>query len=216
MELNEVNTRSFRFLTRQQKRIYKRRSRVGERPAAFYRDACRIMAAEPPFETTTHLMGHCLREIESALRDVLKPAVANSSDSSTKKNMTGEERYKHDIITILDGLEIPETDEIAQLWLRLPGRESPFALHRHPHRANLTRPRPFDQDFQAFWREIEAVFDSILENVESRYLSSHRLIDALLSADTPTGADMDTLQKAVPSNLVALRSFFEQLIKKQT
>jgi hypothetical protein len=58
---------------------------------------------------------------------------------------------------------------------------------------------------------METVFDSILEKFEARYLSSHRLIDALLSADTPTGADMDTLKKAVPSNRVALGYFFEEL-----
>lgn len=214
MEQNEGNTRSFRFLTRQQKRIYKRLSLVGEGPAAFYHDACRIMVAEPPFETTTHLMGHCLREIESALRDVLKPAVGNS-DSLKKKNMTAEERYKDDIITILHGLEIPETDEIAQLWLRLPGRESPFGLHRYAHRDNLTRPRPFDQHFQTFWREMETVFDSIREKFEARYLSAHRLIDDLLTTDAPTAANMETLKKAIPSNRVTLGYLFEKLSKSK-
>lgn len=210
MELNETDTQSFRFLTRQQRRIYQRLILVGEGPAAFYRDACRIMVAEPPFETITHLMGHCLREIESALRDVLKPAVANLN-SLKKKSATAEERYRDDIYTILQGLEIPETDEIAQLWLRLPGSQSPFGLHRYAHRDNLTRPRPFDQDFQAFWGEMEMVFDRMLEKFEAHYLSTHRLIDDLLARDTPTVANIEILKKAIPSNRVSLGYFFEKL-----
>src|SRR2546423_946266 len=184
MNMKGPNSPSFRFHDRRQKRIYERLVLVGEGPAAFYLDACRIITTDPPFETTTHLVGHCLREIESALRDVLKPAVGNTILSNgSKKNMSGEERYKDDITTILQGLDIPETNAIAQLWLRLPGQKSPYALHRYAHRDNLTRPRPFDQDFRTFWQEMETVFDSILERFEARYLSSHRLIDALLAKD---------------------------------
>src|SRR5437773_358430 len=125
MNMKGLNSHSFRFHDRRQKRIYERLALVGEGPAAFYRDACRIIATEPPFETTTHLVGHCLREIESALRSVLKPAVGNTTLSNgSKKNVTGEERHKHDITIILQGLDIPETDPIAQLWLRLPGQKS--------------------------------------------------------------------------------------------
>ena len=67
MELNKTNTQPYHVLTKQQRRIYQRLLLVGEGPAAFYRDACRIMVAEPSFETITHLMGHCLREIERVL-----------------------------------------------------------------------------------------------------------------------------------------------------
>ena len=64
----------FRFDDPRQARIFERLKRlVGEGPAAFYRDACRLMTEENDYESTTHLVAHLLREIESALRDVLEP-----------------------------------------------------------------------------------------------------------------------------------------------
>ena len=50
----------------QQEQIYRRlNSLVGRGFAAFYQDACRLMEMEPPLESTTHLVGHLLREIET-------------------------------------------------------------------------------------------------------------------------------------------------------
>lgn len=60
------------FSNPQQERIYRRlKSLVSPGAAAFWRDACRLMEMEPPLESTTHFVGHSLREIESSLRDVL-------------------------------------------------------------------------------------------------------------------------------------------------
>lgn len=47
-----------------QAEIYSRlRNLIGPGPADFYRDARRIMTAEEPMATTTHLVGHCIREL---------------------------------------------------------------------------------------------------------------------------------------------------------
>jgi hypothetical protein len=46
---------------------------LDERQQRIFVDACRLMKIEPSLETTTHLVGHCIREIESALRDLLVP-----------------------------------------------------------------------------------------------------------------------------------------------
>ena len=62
-------------------RIVRRLRYVGAGPAANFLDAYRLMAAHPRLPTTTHLVGHLMREVESALRDVAEPAavVANST-----------------------------------------------------------------------------------------------------------------------------------------
>jgi hypothetical protein len=61
-------------LDERQQRIYERlKNKAADGPAAFFVDACRLMKIEPSLETTTHLVGHCIREIESALRDLLVP-----------------------------------------------------------------------------------------------------------------------------------------------
>src|SRR5581483_4263814 len=65
---------AFRFDDPRQARIYERLARlVGSGPAAFFRDGCRIMQNPSAFESTTHVVSHLLREIESALRDVVEP-----------------------------------------------------------------------------------------------------------------------------------------------
>src|SRR5215813_2411514 len=97
----------FRFRDPRQQRIHDRLSLLGPRPVGFYRDACRLMATSPPFETTTHLVGHLLREIESALRAVLG-TVADHTESPKKKG--GLENHKPGIQAILKGLGIAETD----------------------------------------------------------------------------------------------------------
>jgi hypothetical protein len=64
----------YRLSDPRQTRTYERLARlVGPGPAAFFLDTCRLMDEGRPFRSTTHLVAHLLREIESALRDVLEP-----------------------------------------------------------------------------------------------------------------------------------------------
>ena len=63
---------AIRFDTPIRERIHRRLGLVGEGPQAFYRDALRLVTG-PYVESTTHLVSHLVREIESALRDVLEP-----------------------------------------------------------------------------------------------------------------------------------------------
>jgi hypothetical protein len=73
-EGEEFRTKPFQFSTPRQERIYGRLRKVGPGPAAFYKDACRHMTEQPLYESTTHLVAHLLREIESGLRQVLVTA----------------------------------------------------------------------------------------------------------------------------------------------
>jgi hypothetical protein len=61
----------------------------GPAPAAFYADACRVMAKDPSLISTTHVVGHLLRELESTLREILRPMIpavptAGSSEPATR------------------------------------------------------------------------------------------------------------------------------------
>lgn len=68
-----------------QSQVYRRLvALVGPGAAAFYKDACRLMKMDVPLESTTHLVGHLLREIESSLRSVLK---LNSERVDGKKKL---------------------------------------------------------------------------------------------------------------------------------
>src|SRR5262245_34494163 len=73
MEDDQVRLSAVRFRDPRQARIYRRLLLVGPGPAAFYRDVCRMMGGTTALNATTHIVAHLLREIESAIRDVLLP-----------------------------------------------------------------------------------------------------------------------------------------------
>jgi hypothetical protein len=207
VEPKESTIKLFRFEDPRQDRICRKLLHlVGPGPAAFYRDACRLMATNPLFETTTHLVSHLLREIESALRDVLE-SVAKRTEHLTKKSGS----HKTEILAILTALEIPEADPIAQAWLRLPGGENSYALHERAHRNALAPARIVDEDFHKFWNEMNAILDVVLEKFEVHYLVIFGFLDALLAKSTPGVDDVKQLRNHIPQNQVSLGYFFDKL-----
>jgi hypothetical protein len=196
------------FNDSRQERIYRRLLLVGLGPAAFYRDACALMAMDPAPETTTHLVSHALREIESALRDILEPMGVRVERSSRKSQSSG---HAAEIRAILAGIAIPETDPVAQAWLRLPGRDNSYGLASRAHRDALAGPRRVDETFLAFWDEIQAILDVVLEKFETRFLDPFRIVDALLATPSPDDKDIERLRTQIPHNLVTLGYFFGKL-----
>ncbi|MEQ9548948.1 MAG: hypothetical protein RIM23_04945 [Coleofasciculus sp. G3-WIS-01] len=200
------------FSNPQQERIYGRlNSLVSPGAAAFWRDACRLMEMELPLESTTHFVGHSLREIESSLRAVLKPFWEPSEQPSKKKKASGDDTHKAQIKAVLQALEIPETSDVARKWLSLPGRNSEYGLHRRAHRDDLASPRPVDEKFRQFWSDIQAVLDQVLDRFETRYSDIRRLLDELLTKSEPEKKDLDTLRLHIPNSRAGLGYFFEQL-----
>lgn len=203
---NSSFSQPFRFRDPRQERIYRRLSLVGPGCAAFYLDACRFMDLEPPLSTTTHMVGHAFREIESALRDVLQPLMTPPETSSSGKNNHADE-----IRAILSGLEIDEDEPIAQAWLQLSRRTNAYALSALAHRNALASPRPVDQEFQQFFGSFEGILDHILERFESRYLATFEQLDELLGISSPTEADLKRLRNHVSNSTVSLGYFFARL-----
>lgn len=210
------------FSNPQQERIYRRLYKlVSPGAAAFWRDACRLMEIEPPLESTTHFVGHSLREIESSLRDVLEP-IANPTRSNPElikcpsckhkfPKPNQEPTHKDEITAILQALNIPDTDDVAQTWLKLPGRKNEYGLHKRAHRNDLAPPRSVAQEFRQFWSKIQVIFDAVLDRFETLYSEVYRLLDELLKKSTPTKDDLKKLRLNVPNSFVALSYFFEQL-----
>lgn len=205
----------FRLTDSRQQRICRRLELIGQGPADFFHDACRFMATEPHFRSTTHFVSHALREIESSLRDVLETykerAERLEEEKKNKKNPSAEDNHRKEILAILRGLGISEDDRVAQAWLRLPGKENEFALHAPAHRDNLDRARPLNAEFHQFWDDMQAVLDLILQKFEFRYLESFGVLDKLLAKPVPSKADLKILRLNVPNNRVAYRYFFDRL-----
>lgn len=202
MQSEEKNLESFRFIDPRQRRIYRRLLLIGPGAAAFYQDACRLMKGSV-IASTTHLVSHLLREIESSLRNVLKPFI--KSDEKAPKG----EIHIWQIREIIKGLDIPATDPVALAWLRLPDND--YGLHKRAHREDLASPRALDDGYRRFWNEMEGILDTVLEKFEGHYLESHRKLDELLIKEKPTSADAQWLRLNTPNNLVSLGYFFNQL-----
>ena len=196
----------FEFSDPRQKRIHRRLLLIGHGPASFYIDACKLMADEYLLSATTHVVGHLLREIESALRNVLK-TVADGPESK----LSGNQKHRETILSILRGLNIGEDAQVAKAWLQLPGQNNEYGLAARAHRDNLGSPRPVDPEFRNFWQEMESILDVILERFEARYLECIRFLDELIAKPLPTSDDVDKLRKNVPNNLVTLGYFFDNL-----
>jgi hypothetical protein len=235
----------FQFKDRRQERTYRRLFSIGPGPSAFYRDACVIMNEGVVLETQSHLVSHMVREIESALRDVLE-SLADRTD-----RLAGipapDDTQQASIRGKLAELNVPETDPVAQAWLQSTAqRESGTSQHRKEiqailkgleiaesdstatawldlvgklhgkaHRDALAKPRPVDDAFLTFWDGIQAVLDDVLDRYERRYIAVYDQLDRLLVKPVPDSADVETLKNSVPNNLVTLGYFFERLESPQ-
>jgi hypothetical protein len=208
----------FRWSDPREKEIYEDLLMIGEGPAAFYRDACRVMAGSSRFDGTTHLVGHLVREIESALRASLATLggpVARSRDATWWNRVLGllsgilprfeEGTRKEEIRQIARGLGISTNDPTIRAWLRL---KSP---HAFAHRDALFRPRPVTGEFDKWWQDVETMLHAVLRKFkEERYVRILREIDRLVALANPSAADATFLSNSMPNDSVFLAQFFDR------
>lgn len=205
MEKPSFGKKGFRFEDPRQARTYEKLSRlVGPGPAEFFRDACRLMAERGPYGSTTHLVGHLVREIESAIREMLRPIVtkAQIDDQATQQN----ESQKAAIKEILQALDISLDHPLAVKWLGLAG-----GLHPRAHRRGLLPPRGVNDEYLEFWEDTQAVLAHLVARLETRFLKFEKLMQEMLEHETPTREDLKILATSVPHTLVAHRYFFSRL-----
>jgi hypothetical protein len=183
------------MLSPRQARIYGLLSRlVSDGAAEFFRDACALMAEEPPRITATHQVAHALREVESALRAVLE----------AHKSKNHHER----ILSVLQALDVPSDDPNAELWLGLSGEGNPRGLAARAHRAGLEAPRPLDAEFREFFHNMESMLDRMLERFRDRYVHVFRRLDELLTSASPKSKDAERFRQKFPANQVTRQYFF--------
>ncbi|MEQ1679209.1 MAG: hypothetical protein ABL950_01185 [Nitrospira sp.] len=165
------------------------------------------MADPASLGTTSHLVSHCLREVESALCAVLETVSEREARLKVKNSDNG---HKNKIRGILHDLQIPEPNPVAVAWLRLAGTDNHYGLAIRAHRYALSS-RPIDGDFCQFWNELQGILDVVLDKFETSYLAVYRFLDQLLAIPEPIQGDIDKLKNNVSNNLVAHGYFFERL-----
>lgn len=196
-------------LTAQQADIHRRLTRlVGGGAAEFWREACDRMMETPVRPTTSHMVGHALREVDSAIRAVLEErAMTQVDQDEIKKANKAQNSGNLKISAICDDLRIPATHPLRAFWLG-QNPEMPIGLHRRAHRNGLGYPRPVDADFRAFVLQMEALFDLVLERFERRYRAVFDDLDLLLAEQHPTENHAERLAQNFPANETARRYFF--------
>jgi len=146
-------------------------------------------------QSTSHLVGHLVREVNSAINEVLKPIVP-------EKVVEGEKnKQEKRIRAILATLAIPEDSQEARAWLALAGE-----LHRVAHRKALEAPRPPDE-VRELWENFQLVLVGLLPAMRNRFLNWFGILDELIKKPQPTKADLERLRREVPNNAVVRRYF---------
>lgn len=202
--------------TSRQKRIYENLSLIGPGLAVFYQDACHLMA-ERKLGTQTHLVSHCVREIESGMRDVMTMAINKKGDAvqdavqyceSCGQKIKSDGHQKQ-ILAILGAFEIPSDSPIYRIWIGLAEQPSEEALHKRAYRDALEPPRPVDSAFLSFWNDVEEMLDHVLEKFREKFLDQLKRVDELLAKPHPTKDELTILKKHVANNPVIRRYFFD-------
>lgn len=182
---------------------------VGEGSAAFYFDACQLMATEARPESTSHLVAHLLTEVESSIRDVLEPSFAASA--APTKSVSGDENHRLEILRALEFLGIAEDHPAARTWLAIPGKANAYGFAARKHRDNLAPPRPVDRGFIEFFNRVEILFAVLLDRLEAKYLGIAEILDRFHHVQKPSTKDASEFLKRVPHSFVAQSAFFSRL-----
>lgn len=205
----ENRPKAFRFREELQGQNYRRLDLIGKGPAAFYRDAHRLLSEDHLYGSTVHVVSHLLREVESALRAVLLPYDFEQPEACCECG-TKKEVHKGQIKAILTSLGFSSEDDVSKLWLKLADRGDDFGLARKAHRDALSPPRRVDSGFYRMVSEIDAMLDAVLTKFEDRFLVAVPLLDELLKT-SPGKRAVTRLQNDVPNNGILHGYFFDRL-----
>lgn len=202
----QPSKKAFQFKDPRQERIHKKLLEIGPGPAAFFKDACRMWEDEPPLEARTHFIAHALREIESAVRDVMLPLDYKPSAEAEKTKQT----HKEEIQVILALYGINQESDIAKLWIKIANEQEQIALYQFVHRNALGLPKT-GNSFKDLWDGVQALLDTLLNKIEGNYIKFFGILDEFLAKKNASKKDVKTLKNKIPNSPVTYNYFFEKL-----
>jgi hypothetical protein len=165
---------------------------------AFYCDVWFILNNSHLFKTSSHLIGHCLREIDSAILDTLLPGKKecreNKEDSRSKKI----EKIIDDVLNLIGSDKEKELNEIKEKWKELQ-------LHGYAHRRNIDSPRDIEEVKKIF-EDFNRIFSTLLPNLVFYVDTIKERIDKLI-----TNKNLKDFGKTIPKNPYFLSYFFSKI-----
>jgi hypothetical protein len=231
--MTRLGDRKGAFRSPREARVYELLGRlISEGSAQYFADACDLLECRPPYRTTTHIIAHLLREIESGVRDVLETlpkaqsqlavldrerkekAKADKIQARQEKNTQPEKQSKGDgkdthaieIKAILHALSLDE-HTVLDTWLAFARGDD--ALHAAAHRRDLRSPRSLTDEFRARFDRFVDVLVVVLDAAEARYAELLQGLEAVLKTSTPTASDADHFAKHIGIGVTALTPLFE-------
>jgi len=187
-----------------QSRIYTRLKLMGPGPAAFFMDACQIYNHPDHYqlETATHLIGHCLREVESAVCAVLLPQSFLAKD---RQNVHTEK-----VKAILAEYDVGEDSPAGRAWLEIANPSKNRGLHKLAHRINLEHPRALDSAYQWQYEQTLVILDGVMARFVEHFDELIRTVEPLFQQQ-PTAARLKLLDQQVPHNAATLTYLFSKI-----
>jgi len=178
-------------------RILKNLGFLGSGPQSNYATLCALLDSHADLPSASMLMHHMIRELDSALREVLREVPAREMKNRPK----GVSGHSVEIVAIAAALGLGQ--EVVEGWSILPDRQ-----HEWVHRHDLDRPAPVDQEVLERIATLEWVFDKVLEAFADRYGMMHERLRALAALAHPKPSDAERLRKEFPQDSVTYTEFF--------
>jgi hypothetical protein len=158
------------------------------------------MADPEPLPAASHLVARALREIESAIRDVLEPIVLSSA---VEPNRSGGDGHRQVVLSILSGLNVAEDHPVALKWLGFTGSGS---LAGQAHRNNLDGPPQVDAEFRQVFEDMTMILEWAVDRLEANYGRVFDAIDELLAGQPGPAACPARTTSAPPTPRHTCRS----------
>ncbi len=156
------------------------------------------------FESSVHIVAHLLREIESAIREVLLFALQIDLQEQGTQNQNKNHKHEKEIEVILSALEISETDPIHKYWLKTIKE----TRHKLSHRAGLKIRNK--EEIYDLWYKAQLVFYEIIQKFRERYSNIFEILDKFLDKKDPTNEDLKNFRNKIPHHPYTLMYFYNQ------
>ena len=201
-------------LDQAQLRLHRQLLLLGMAPARSYEDACRIASGSVGLATSSHLLFHLAREIDSHIRQVCgtlskeeTPPEEEVVQLEEVENDDGSDGARKSVQRAAVALGFDPDGELMSKWRELVSKR----FYKYAHRGDLGGPRPIDADLLRFWDETQRLWSIVLDRLEGRIADFYPTLDGLIQKDRPRKQDLKVLRQEIPNNHVTLGYFFDRL-----
>jgi hypothetical protein len=167
---------------------------------AFYHDAWFILNNSHLFKTSSHLIAHCLREVESAIRETLSRYLLEKR-GTVREEING---IIESVLHIIGDNKKEELNEIGEKWFKFVSDQNTYV-----HRNNIDSPRSIEEIKERF-KDFNKVFSVLLPYLSLYVHKIKQKIDELINSGNKNNVS-EAFGKTIPKNPYFLSYFFSKI-----